>query len=61
VDVIEFIAIAKAIGRDPLRLLKQFLQEEPGRRLSSPSIEDCATGDDSSAREDEEGGSGDGG
>jgi hypothetical protein len=31
VDVIEFIAIAKAIGRDPLRLLKQFLQEEPSR------------------------------
>jgi hypothetical protein len=29
--VIEFIAIAKAIGRDPLRLLKNYLQEEPGR------------------------------
>jgi transcriptional regulator with XRE-family HTH domain len=31
IDVIEFIAIAKAIGRDPLRLLKQYLDQEPGR------------------------------
>jgi transcriptional regulator with XRE-family HTH domain len=30
IDVIEFVAIAKAIGRDPLRLLKQYLDQEPG-------------------------------
>jgi hypothetical protein len=35
IDVIEFIAIAKAIGRDPVRLLKQYLTQDgaslPGR------------------------------
>ena len=31
IDVIEFIAIAKAIGRDPLRLLKQYLEDAPGK------------------------------
>jgi transcriptional regulator with XRE-family HTH domain len=29
IDVIEFLAIAKAIGRDPMRLLKQYLTQEP--------------------------------
>ena len=28
IDVIEFIAIAKAIGRDPMKLLKQHLAQE---------------------------------
>jgi transcriptional regulator with XRE-family HTH domain len=28
IDVIEFIAIATAIGRDPLRLMKQYLDKE---------------------------------
>jgi transcriptional regulator with XRE-family HTH domain len=31
IDVIELVAIAKAIGRDPLRLLKQYLDQEPGK------------------------------
>jgi transcriptional regulator with XRE-family HTH domain len=28
IDVIEFIAIARAIGRDPLRLLKQHIEQD---------------------------------
>jgi transcriptional regulator with XRE-family HTH domain len=38
IDVIEFIAIARAIGREPVGLLKQYLEgEKParGRKLSS--------------------------
>jgi transcriptional regulator with XRE-family HTH domain len=32
IDVIEFITIVKAIGRDPLRLLKQYLEDDaPGK------------------------------
>jgi hypothetical protein len=35
--VIEFIAIARAIGRDPMRLLKQYLeQERPSKPRSGP-------------------------
>jgi transcriptional regulator with XRE-family HTH domain len=30
IDIIEFIAIARAIGRDPLRLMKQYLEEASG-------------------------------
>jgi transcriptional regulator with XRE-family HTH domain len=33
IDVIEFIAIARAIGRDPVRLLKQHILQDP---LSKP-------------------------
>jgi transcriptional regulator with XRE-family HTH domain len=29
IDVIEFIAIARAIGADPLKLIKEFLAEKP--------------------------------
>jgi transcriptional regulator with XRE-family HTH domain len=29
IDVIEFIAIARALGGDPLRILKQYLRQEP--------------------------------
>ena len=37
IDVIEFIAIARAIGRDPMRLLKQYLQQErPSKPRSGP-------------------------
>ena len=37
IDVIEFIAIARAIGRDPMRLLKQYLeQERPSKPRSRP-------------------------
>ena len=37
IDVIEFIAIARAIGRDPMRLLKQYLeQERPSKPRSGP-------------------------
>jgi transcriptional regulator with XRE-family HTH domain len=32
IDVIEFIAIAKAIGEDPAKLLKQYLRQEPPGR-----------------------------
>jgi transcriptional regulator with XRE-family HTH domain len=35
IDVIEFIAIARAIGRDPLRLLKQHLAQEGSPRSRS--------------------------
>ena len=39
IDVIEFIAIARAIGRDPMRLLKQYLeQERPSKPRSGPGI-----------------------
>ena len=37
IDVIEFIAIARAIGRDPMRLFKQYLeQERPSKPRSGP-------------------------
>jgi transcriptional regulator with XRE-family HTH domain len=29
IDVIEFIAIARALGADPLKLFKEFLAEKP--------------------------------
>ena len=29
IDVVEFIAIARALGADPLRLFKEFLAEKP--------------------------------
>jgi transcriptional regulator with XRE-family HTH domain len=29
IDVIEFIAIARALGTDPLKLFKEFLAEKP--------------------------------
>jgi len=31
IDVIEFIAIARALGADPLRLFKEFLAEGPAK------------------------------
>ena len=31
IDVIEFIAIAQAIGADPLKLFKEFLAETPAK------------------------------
>jgi transcriptional regulator with XRE-family HTH domain len=37
IDVIEFIAISTAIGRDPVRLLKQYLRQEPEPKLRSSS------------------------
>jgi transcriptional regulator with XRE-family HTH domain len=38
IDIIEFIAIARAIGRDPLRLMKQYLEAsgDPGRSARRP-------------------------
>jgi transcriptional regulator with XRE-family HTH domain len=33
IDVIEFIAIAQAIGADPLKLFKEFLAEKPVKSL----------------------------
>ena len=39
IDVIEFVAIAKAIGRDPIRLLKQHLSEPISKtRTTSKTI-----------------------
>jgi transcriptional regulator with XRE-family HTH domain len=35
IDVIEFIAIARAIGRDPVRLLKQHIGQEGSSRSRS--------------------------
>jgi transcriptional regulator with XRE-family HTH domain len=32
IDVIEFIAIVKAIGRDPVRLLRQYIEQERAGR-----------------------------
>jgi transcriptional regulator with XRE-family HTH domain len=37
IDVIEFIAIARAIGRDPVRLLKQYIGQEPSSKPRSAS------------------------
>jgi transcriptional regulator with XRE-family HTH domain len=31
IDVIEFIAIARALGADPLKLFKEFLAEKPAK------------------------------
>jgi transcriptional regulator with XRE-family HTH domain len=32
IDIIEFIAIVKAIGRDPVRLLRQYIEHERAGR-----------------------------
>jgi transcriptional regulator with XRE-family HTH domain len=31
IDIIEFIAIARALGADPLKLFKEFLAEKPAK------------------------------
>jgi transcriptional regulator with XRE-family HTH domain len=31
IDVVEFIAIARALGADPLKLFKEFLAERPAK------------------------------
>ena len=36
IDVIEFIAIARAIGRDPLRLLKQYIEQDAPAKTRRP-------------------------
>jgi len=40
IDVIEFIAIARAVGADPLKLFRDFLAEKrlraPGKRAKEP-------------------------
>jgi transcriptional regulator with XRE-family HTH domain len=37
IDVIEFIAIARALGADPLKLLKEFLAEKPTKSPRRPA------------------------
>ena len=37
IDVIEFIAIARALGTDPLKLFKDFLADKPARSARKPS------------------------
>jgi transcriptional regulator with XRE-family HTH domain len=37
IDVIEFIAIARALGADPLKLLKEFLAEKPVKSPRKPT------------------------
>jgi transcriptional regulator with XRE-family HTH domain len=36
IDVIEFIAIARALGADPLKLFKEFLAEKPVKSSRKP-------------------------
>jgi transcriptional regulator with XRE-family HTH domain len=36
IDVIEFIAIARALGADPLKLFKEFLAERPVKSSRKP-------------------------
>jgi transcriptional regulator with XRE-family HTH domain len=36
IDVIEFIAIARALGADPLKLFKEFLAEKPVKSPRKP-------------------------
>jgi transcriptional regulator with XRE-family HTH domain len=37
IDVIEFIAIARALGADPLKLFKEFLAEKPVKSPRKPT------------------------
>jgi transcriptional regulator with XRE-family HTH domain len=37
IDVIEFIAIARALGADPLKLFKEFLAEKPVKSSRKPT------------------------
>jgi transcriptional regulator with XRE-family HTH domain len=37
IDVLEFVAIATAMGGDPVRLLKQYLRQEPSPKPRSTS------------------------
>jgi transcriptional regulator with XRE-family HTH domain len=37
IDVIEFIAIARALGADPLKLFKEFLAEKPAKSARKPT------------------------
>jgi transcriptional regulator with XRE-family HTH domain len=37
IDVIEFIAIARALGADPLELFKEFLAEKPVKSPRKPT------------------------
>ena len=37
IDVIEFIAIARALGADPLKLFKEFLAEKPVKSPRKPA------------------------
>ena len=37
IDLIEFIAIARALGADPLKLFKEFLAEKPAKSPRKPT------------------------
>ena len=37
IDVIEFIAIARALGADPIKLFKEFLAEKPSKSTRRPA------------------------